>query len=232
MDLTELYRRLAVGELSNLSLAEGGVIDEEKKAEIVLYANSGLKKLYTRFLLKEDSLFIDEQIGNRTNYPLDKKYALSNTDVSDPSPRYINDIGRPFTNDVIKVMAVYDGHGCKLPINDPNRRNSVYTPQPALLQIPHPIPGAPLGILYQASHTELLVSTPLQVLELPEFLTGALTAFVASKVFSHMNTQESTAKAAEHLRNYESICIETLEQDLVPVASLTGEARFVKNGWV
>lgn len=230
MNVTELYRRLALGELSNLGLAEDEEIDPTKRPTIILYANEGLKRLYSKFLLKEDTLFID-QIAGRTSYPLDSKYAISNTDVGNTRPRFINDIGRPFNNDVIKVMAVYNDLGIKLALNDVHRYDSAHTPQPALLQIPYPVAGTPLAVLYQAAHPELSSDQPEQSLELPEFLMGALTAFIAYKVFSHMNTQESTIKAGEHLKTYESICIEAVDQDLVSAGSMTSGIRFEKNGW-
>lgn len=231
MDLAELYNRLALGELSNLSLAEGGEIADDKRSTIVLHANEGLKKLYGRFLLKEDSLLIDDQTNDRTSYYLDSRYALSNTDEGNDRPRYINDVNKPFLDDVIKVMAVFDEHGCKLPLNDPLQTCSVYTPQPTLLQVPHPSEGVVLGVVYQASHPVLSTDVPQQEIELPEFLMGALTAFIAYKVFSHMNTQENTIKGGEHLKLYEATCIDVREQDLVTVGVFTGGLRFIRNGW-
>jgi len=231
MDVTELYRRLALGELSNLAMAEGGVISETKKATVILHANEALNHLHIRFLLKEATLIV-EQSTDRTNYPLDSRYAMTNVDVGNTLPRFINDLSKPFTDDVIKAMSVYDGTGDKLPMNDPNAFNSVFTPLPAVLQVPHPSEDQPLGVVYQAAHPKLSVSTPAQVLELPEFFSGALTAYIAYKVFCQMNTQENTAKGAEHLRTYESICIEAAEQDLVTTYVSAASTRFANNGWV
>lgn len=230
MILSELFTRLALGELTNLGLAEGGVIEAGKKPQIVLHANDALKRIYTRFLLKEDTLFID-MIAGRTSYPLKKIHAQSDTDDANTAPRFINDLGRPFTEDVVKVMAVYDGQGRKFALNDPHTVLSAHTPQATLLQIPHPIGGQPLAVLYQAGHPKL-TGVEGQALELPDFLEGALTAYIAYKVFTHMNTQENTVKAGEHLKTYESICIDAVEQDLVSTGSVSGELRFEKNGWL
>ena len=231
MDVTELYRRLALGELSNLALAEGGVIADDKKATVILHANEALNHLHIRFLLKEATIIV-EQSTDRTNYPLDSRYAMTNVDPGNTLPRFLNDLSKPFTDDVIKVMSVYNSAGDKLPMNDPNAFNSVFTPLPAVLQVPHPSEDQPLGVIYQAAHPKLLTSSPAQVLELPEFFAGALTAYIAYKVFSQMNTQENTAKASEHLRTYESICLEATVQDLVTTHVSAASTRFVNNGWV
>jgi len=231
MDVTELYRRLALGELSNLAMAEGGVISETKKATVILHANEALNHLHIRFLLKESTLIV-EQSTDRTNYPLDSRYAMTNTDPTNTLPRFLNDLSKPFTDDVIKVMSVYDSAGDKLPMNDPSLFNSVFTPLPAVLQVPHPSEGQPLGVIYQAAHPKLSTTRPTQVLELPEFFVGALTAYIAYKVFSQMNTQENSAKGDAHLRTYESICVEATEQDLVTTYVSAAGTRFVNNGWV
>jgi len=231
MDLERLYRRLALGELSNLSMAEGGFIDDEKKPAIVLYANEALRRLHTKFLLKEDSLFV-EMIAGRTRYPLQSLYARSNTDVSNTRPRYINDTGRPFTDDIIKVLSVRNRFGVEQPLNDPGKWHSVFTPQPTMLQIPDAADGHPLAIAYQAYHAPLNFEEEDQAIDLPEFLMGALVSYISYKVFSTIGTQESNVKAGEHLKTYESICIEAVEQDLVTSGATSGDIRFHNNGWV
>ena len=77
MNLPDLYKRLALGELSNLAMSEGGDILEAEREKIVLHANEALKQLYTKFQLREETLFL-EQKGFLTNYYLSSKYAQSN----------------------------------------------------------------------------------------------------------------------------------------------------------
>lgn len=232
MNLTELFNKLALGELSNLALAEGGVIAEGNKESIVLHANAGLELLYSRFLLKDGALVIHQQTNDRTSYPLDSDYAQSNTNPANTKPRYIIDLAEPFTDDVVKILAVYDEFGNKLPLNEPDNPASLFTPQPTILQVPHPSEGKPLSVMYQAAHPKVRLTTPSTELELPRFLHGALTAFIAHKVFGFMNTQESNAKSRDHLNTYESICVAAIEQDLISAGWNTGTTRFIRNGWV
>lgn len=231
MDLTELYERLALGELSNLALAETGTVSDEKRPSVVLYINEGLHRLYNRFHLKQDYLLL-ELSGHRTRYLLDSRHALSNTDPSNTRIRYINDIGRPFTDDIVKVLKVDDVYGISIPLNKPGDPASLFTPRPDVLEVPYPQAGMPVAVTYQAQHPKLSVERPNQELELPEFLVGALSSYVAHKVFTHMNTQESTVKAAEHLAVFEAICVEAKEQDLITTGEATSSIRFDKNGWV
>lgn len=243
MDLNELYRRLAVGELSNLALADSatGTIDEASHGKIVLYTNEALKKLHTRFLLKDSTLILVQQ-GYRTRYQLSSKYAVSNYAADAGHDFYIQDTpSEPFQDDVLKVLAVYNRHGREMPLNKASQLsvanlrgelNAVFTPQPTLLQVPHPEDGAPLGVQYQSGHRQLTADEPTQEVEIPEFLAEALTGYIASRVFSHMNTQENTAKAQEHMNTFETICVEAVEQDLVSTGTLTSSVRFSENGWV
>lgn len=231
MNLTDLYSRLALGELSNLAMAEGGEILEDEQAKIVMHANASLKRIYSRFCLKTADLILIQK-GYLTRYLLTKKYAVSQFVEDAGHSFYIDDTGRPFENDLLKVLEVWDGYGNKLPLNDQHMWTGVFTPQANLLQVNHPVDGEPLSVHYQASHPVLLVDEPEQILELPDFLEAALTSHIAHLVFKFMNTQESSAKAVEHFRSYEAICVEAAEQDLVTTGGTTSGIRFEKNGWV
>lgn len=231
MNLLDLYQSLALGELSNLALSVEGTILEEERLKIVLHANEGLKRLYTRFLLKESDLYLDQR-GHLTTYSLSSKYAVSNYSAGAGHSFYINDIGNPFKDDVLRVLSAWNRLGEEVPLNKAHLWDSIFTPQPTVLQIPHPGEGKPLTIHYQAAHPKLSVDRPQEVIELPEFLMSALSKFIASEVFTNMTTQESTAKAAEHLSKFEAICVDAVELDLVSTGGSTSGIRFIKNGWV
>lgn len=231
MNLPELYRLLALGELTNLAMSVDSTILEEERAKIVVHANEGLKKLYTRFLLKETDLYLD-LFGHITTYNLTSKHAQSNYDPNIRRSFYINDLGSPFEDDVLRVLSVWNRLGEPVPLNRQDLWHSVFTPQPTVLQIPHPGEGAPLTVHYQAAHPKLSVDDDDADIELPEFLVGALTKFIASEVYSNMNTQESTVKAGEFASKFESICVDAIALDLVSTGGSTSGTRFIKNGWV
>jgi len=236
MNLKDLYRNLALGELSNLSLASGETIIETKRSQITLFANDGLLNLHTRFVLLEKDILIEMQ-ETVTNYHLIKKYSfVHHQQETDPDPcclPYIIDtIKEPFEEDVIKIISVHNSCGISLPINDQEQICSVFTPQNNVLQVPHPIPRQALNIQYQARHTKLDHLNLNSEIKLPEILHSALRYYIAAKVFTHMNTQENTIKGQEHMLSYESACQDVIDRDLVYSSYSTTNSRFHRKGWV
>jgi hypothetical protein len=232
MLLSEFFKRLSYGELSNLSLgSEGaGTIATGKQNKIVSYTNEALLRLHSRFLLIEKDVLIEQQDG-QTLYKLDSKYALSNTSADDDDLIYINDLGDPFQNDVIKIMGVTNALGYTMVINDAEEPTSLFTPMPDTLQVPHPIQSAPLSIIYQARHPIIPYDNLSAEIMLPTILEPALSKYVSYLTYSHMNGQENTVKAAEHMSAYESICVEINANDLMSSSHSTTNTRFEKGGW-
>jgi hypothetical protein len=237
MNVSDLFTRLALGELSNLALAGSGVISLEKQPTIVMYANEALLRLHTRFLLREKDLILEMRDGT-TMYHLLKRFAYSQYDPDNPPSKwnmpYIMDLGRePFDEDVIKVLSVYDHQGNHLPLNDSERSDSVFTPQSLILQVPFTEGGHTLAVSYQARHPIIPGSDYGNFdIVLPECLESALCAYIASKVFMHMNTAESTAKGQEHSFTFDKLCQEVIEMDLVSTTSSITNTRFQKRGFI
>lgn len=230
MYVTDLYEELSYGELSSLAMAvEGaGTIQEEKRPQIIRFANDALVLLYTRFVLKQSDLLI-EQYEHITNYHLIERFTESNGAEEEPY-LYIKDLaGEPFKADVAKILKVFNIHGTELPLNDANARNSLFTPQNNVLQVPEPKAGKPLNVLYQAFHPKLKEDD--DEIVLPVALHNAFRSYIAYKVFSAIGTQESTAKAQEHLGNYEAQCGLATDKDLVNTSVSETNTRFEKRGW-
>lgn len=236
MNLNDLFRDLALGELSNLSLVENDTIVPQKRPKIVSYANEGLLALHSTFVLKEKDMLVEMREGV-TNYHLLKRYAWSQYNEDNPPDRwnmpYIMDmVSDPFQEDVIKILAVYNSFNQRMPLNDHENARSVFNPQSNLLQVPYPIPGQALAIEYQARHTLLDHCECDEDILIPDVLWRALKAYIASKVCSHMNTQEMTAKGQEHMIIYDTICQEVVDMDLVNTSSSSTNSRFQKRGWI
>lgn len=240
MKISELFRRLSYGELSNLSLAgEGsGFINPDNHPQMIQYTNEALLRLYSRFtLLNKDVLL--EQVGHITNYHLIPRYAESSR--SDARYPYIKDLpGEPFTGDVIRILEVFNQLG-RLPLNDMNHALSVFTPTPDTLQVPNPVEGAPLSVMYQARHPVLNdIKEPTeadsvltdQEITLPFFLEGALTNFIAYKVYSHMNGADNMVKSQEYNATYETICLDVETRDLVNQTIATSHHKLEQRGFV
>lgn len=232
MNIEELFADLSYGELSSLNLAgEGdGTIADAGKERIIRFANDGLLKLHTRFILKESDVLI-ELVDWITNYHLLKKFAESQADTSTQVP-YIKDLWRePFQEDVIRILSVFNSYGCELPLDDEGNPASVFKPQGNVLQVPHPVSGVALSVVYQAKHAPLTLDNLNQEIELPDVLTPALRSWIAYRAFGQLNTQESQAIAQGHEAAYEATCTEVVQQDLVSTSLSRSSQRFDKNGW-
>jgi hypothetical protein len=236
MKLQELFSSLALGELSNLAMAENGngSLTTASRPRIVACANEALIRLYSRFVLRERELILEMQ-ENITLYWLKTQHALSYVPQSvneGTFPKYIIDSqAEPYQGDLLKILSVVDDLGSKVPLNDSSHPESVFTPQYNLVQIPVPIPERRLSVIYQAKHIPLTGNLT-QEIELPYVLFGALSAYIAYKVFSYMNTADGSAKSLEYAALYEKICAEAVDRDLVNTSMSTTNTRFNQAGWV
>lgn len=242
MKISELFRRLSFGELSNLTLSgEGsGTIVDARHPQLIQYINEGLLRLFSRFALRENSVII-EQVDHITSYHLKRQYTESaQVDTLLVPYPYIKDmVGDPFEEDVIRILEVQDSAGNKRPLNDVGNINSVFTPAPTTLQVPYPVTGQALEILYQARHP-IIRDAPLveeenildQVIELPFFLEGALQGFIAAQVYGHMNSVEASNKSIEYLKKVELICQEVEQKDLAGQSFLNTHFKFEDRGFV
>lgn len=233
MNIEQLFTDLSFGELSSLALAnEGdGTITDAGKERVIRFANDGLLKLYTRFILKQNDVLID-LVDWITSYHLLKKFAQSQADTSTQTVLYIRDLPlEPFEEDSIRILNVFNSHGVLLPLNDEDNPHSVFT-QGNVLQVPRPKTGVALSVMYQAKHPQLILDDLTQEIELPDVLVPALRAWIAARTFGQMNTQESMGIAGTHETAFENICAEVIQQDLVSTSISTTGKRFEKNGWI
>jgi len=235
MNIEELFQTLSLGELSNLSMAQSGsgTIIEEKQATILKHANEALLRLYSKFVLKETSLILLQK-HDVTMYQLLAKRALSYTPgTGEPSvTRYIIDTPEePFQDDVIRILKVFNDCGVEKPLNAEDNPWSLFTPRTKTLQIPKPFQDQKLAVSYQAKHPKLNIDTPQQILEIPEVLEAALTAFIAANVFTDMGTQESLVRGQNLMLKYEVLCSEVEEKDTVAISNVMSATVFEKNGW-
>ena len=209
-----------------------GNVPEEHQSRIVGLINSGLLRLYSRFNLQEKAVIID-LLPDRNYYPLHSKHAISQQGQPGAGDTFIRDsVECPFVEDVLRVLSVTSDAGCRLPINDEGRGNSVYLPKPDTVQIPHHVGYSSLAIIYQATHQKLSHTELDSVIGLPIQLVPALQAFVAWKVFSAIGTEEANLKALEHQNVYEALCREVEAMDLVSTSRSVTSHKFCLRGWI
>lgn len=231
----DVFRTLAQGHLSNLAMATeaetDGLIREKDRNKLVGYMNTGLLRIYSRFCLLEKVLMM-QQYEHITQYHLDKRYAMFNEDRPAENSPYILDLpNEPFLDDAIKILSVYDKEGTELPVNDGNNPLSVFTPYPTTLQVPNPVDETPMSLVYQAAHPKLALNVFNSEIFIPLVLEEALLSFVASQVFSHMNTQEGTAKGQEHLANYELVCAQVEGKSHADISAPDNDEKFSARGF-
>jgi hypothetical protein len=253
MLLSALFRRLSFGELSNLAISNSGsgTIVEAKYPQLIQYVNTALIDIFTRFVLSEKEVIIEQVEGLTMYHLLAKHSATVGTEVN----KYIIDSEEDtFRDDIaIRIREVWgvanptnpaeddevEEDPIKFPLNDAEHDYSLFTPSPLSLQVPEPVAGEPLSIIYQAYHpplvdeedeevTELLD----QVIDIPHYLDNALTKRVASEVFSHMNGQENILKGQEYLAAYEKACFEIEERDLANQSAHTSHDKLEQRGFV
>lgn len=230
MKLLDLYERLSFAELSNLAIGmEGaGTIRDEDQRKVLIHTNDGLLQLYSRFILKTKYLLIEEQ-EHITQYHLIEKFTESQNCVEYP---YIKDMAADrFTGDLIRILEVYDDCGNQFALNDTEDCHSLFTPSPQTLQIPNPRTGRPKHILYQARHDIILEILENTWVEVPFVLEGALQAYIAHKIFSHMNGQENLLKSQDHFTTYERICQEVEAKDLVSTSVSNSSNKLTERGF-
>jgi len=231
MQLNDLFNMLAYGELSNHHMASAGdgTLLLAKRPQIVHFANEALTRLYTKFVLKEKSCIVELQEGN-TLYRLLPEYSTTGFDNSVVDAPYIRDtVNEPFLDDVLKVLAVYTNYGGQRPLNDSNNCWSVNTPTVKTLQVNMVRSNEVLAVTYQAKH--VILDGTNQEIELPSPLHGALTAFIAYKVYFNMNTPESQTVSQGHLAMFNSICADTTEADALNLSISGVNTRFNLGGW-
>lgn len=233
LTVEELCRQLSYGRFSNLAIGNEGVgtVRESDLNKVISGLNSALTRIYSRFALSEKQVMIVQQ-AHITNYHLDKRFALCNPERLPEHVPYILDLpNEPFINDAIKIIAVFDSLGSVIAINDETHPFSLFTPSPTTLQIPLPKHDEPMSVQYQAAHPRLEYGVKQTEVIVPLVLEEALLSYTAYSIYSNMNTQESTVKAAEHLQMYEVVCTEVESQGYASIAS-QGSNKFTTRGFV
>jgi hypothetical protein len=235
MNVSDLYAKLSYGELSNLSIGTegGGTILEARRPQIIQFANSALTRLYSRFILRQGNILIQEYTS-LSMYELSSRYAATNPDPIEDDILFILDTeSNPFQDDVVKILAVYDMCGLPYALNDEDVCTSLFTPQPHILQIPCPVDERKVSLVYQAQHSPLTGDDPdNELIYLPKTLEDAMTAYIAHMVYLGMNGQEHRVTAGDHLDRYEGICMEVLDKDLVNSSLSNSGTKFDKRGFV
>lgn len=216
MQLSTLYENLYYGELNNLIMdsVTPGVLPTSLAKKVVSYLNQSLTAIYSRLSLLEKEVIIEAQ-DEIFIYYLQKKYAVQDSTVMPANMKYIRDTeDDPFTEDVLRIIAVYDELGTQLSLNEPGDAASLYTPKFNAIQIPTPVTGNTYTVLYQANHPKVDGKLMAAEIMLPAYLEIGLRAHIAGLLFGSMNGQEHVARALDHMATYETVMGQAEGKDL------------------
>lgn len=238
MNVQECLDHLAVSELSNSGWIneDTGTFDEKDAKKIIALMNEALLRLYTKYILKEEAIFVELQ-ANKTTYILTSDHISQGFDCPDhPGQpdynKYIRPMaGKPFCDDIIKILTVTLPNGNQLPLNNPSEPFSVYTPSFNVLQVPTPFSHGVLAVSYQAKHFTLDYEHLDRELELPETLYGAFFAYVAYLAYGNINTQEAVGNSQKYLVLFNDILTDNFLMDTLNQTISQTNTKFQMNGW-
>lgn len=213
MKLQTVIDHLKTGEFQFTNLGDN---DEENVSSnnlpmIVNNINLALIDLYKRFNLSLRELYV-QQYAQIQKYKLSSEHAQSNT-TSEELKYLIDTDDDPFTDDILQILEVFNEVGCKLPLNDSNDCNSLFTPKHNVLQIPCPVDENAVVIVYRAA-PELLKSTCnlSAEVDLPITFLEALLYYVAYRLKSSRPDQESQNEGNNYFAKYnEAIAVIKVE---------------------
>ena len=162
MTVADVLEDVKYGELAQLGVIKKlGVAATQEAAErqILTYINLGLIELYKRFDMRTEQTVItmDEDI---TLYTL----TVANIyDDPDNLTGYLDTVLSGFNS----ITAVYDEVGLPVAFNDEDDPLSVNTPSFNVLQVPNPVTGEGLFVLYSAAPDRLQWVADLATVDVP-----------------------------------------------------------------
>lgn len=235
MTVRELMKFLSLSELSNLTVTdtkdeeESGIKQKYQNA-IVTFIYEGLNKLYANYYLKEDSIYL-EVIDGKTRYEITSEHLLGE-DLEADYDHYLWKPGKkPFNNDILRIIRIIDSTGRILPLNNPEKFNSVFTPLYNCIDIQNLTDEHELEIIYAAKHPSISYEENTE-LELPISLFPAIRAYVAYLVHMNMNTETAVQNAQKYLNQYNLIITENIQSDAAFTKVDDRACKFVLGGWV
>lgn len=229
--LGEVFRDLSYGHLANLKVGGEGMgnIPDTHQERILALVNSGVKKLASRFVVREESLVLRGTKG-KLDYSLVPERADNNAELGE---KYITDTAEaPFTDRIQSVLIILDENDEELILNNREIQGSVMIKGKTELRFSEMDKDQTFEVIYQPHSEPLETVDPDQEIILPEVLYEALEAYVGQRVLGSMNGEEHSAKASELLMTYELICKEALDRGLVQLSVVGGNSKLDNRGFI
>jgi len=234
MFLSELFEHLASGELSQLSMGDIDdlIIQVEDYPKIIPSVNLALTEIYKRFPINIDELIL-VQYEHISTYHLNKRFAQTNTESSEPY-KYIDDTQfLPFNDNILKVEQVFNEIGVELSLNEEvdygefsvfgndisepfrgrhidHHIQSVKTPSYNTIQIlPAPIEDNNLLIKYRAHHKHIPASAniiPGEIeLNIPTAMLEPLLLYIGGRIHANLGGEDPNSGMG-FIQRFEASC--------------------------
>ena len=215
--VADILEGLAVGKLSNLSLADeaNAAIIEAKIPQVITALNDVLLRLHVRFVV-EGELNL-RMIGTRKLYPLTAAGSIQ----GNPDGWIEDTAEAPFVHHVMQVLTVSDVDGWPVDFGNSFNNKGVKIIGADTVQLTSFDLKGPLKVTYRRGHEKISLFPDLDVavVDLPEPLFNPLYAGIAAHIFGNMSGPEHLAKSGEQWQMFEALCNE------VALTDATGETR-------
>ena len=237
---SELIRRLAYGELSNLKMASAGdgTILAADRPKVLFQINNALTELFTTYSLSKKELIVNTT-PEITNYYLRSEFAVSNLASTQPV-KYLDDSGvQNWDGRIVKVLSVFNAFGQELFLNKVQEPLSLFTPEYDCLQITANHETTQFWVIFQALHpivnyapapADPVVDTPIE--GLPPSLEKPLELLVASKIFGNIAGQANMTKSAMLQQQYDNLLTKTEFRDSASTSENMSNGKLDQNGFV
>ncbi len=202
MILSELFSYIAELDSASIDLdTDGdGVIVAANYNKVIKAINLGLLQLYAEFPVREKMLVV-QLYAHITEYHLVDDFADSNVGSIEVYKYIMDTTFDPYSNDVLKILAVLDEGGEQLPLNQNNQEWSIFTPAFNVIQHPYPDDSNAIFVMYRARHPEIASNVTISTydVEIPPQILPLLLLFVHHKLLASINPKESMAKLQEYM---------------------------------
>lgn len=233
MNTNQLLTELSFGELSTLSLSnEGdGTIRKSDYGKMLAFINDALQVFHNRFKINEKVVIV-ELNEYTTTYHLLPRFAVSQQPQEDVIFAYVRDLPHsPFKGDVNKIIAVWDSEGNERAINDEAKENSIFIMQKNSFTVPNPVNGIQLYIHYLPAPIPITRDNLDMELDIPDVIIPALKAYIASKVFMSIGSNDSIRLSHEYQSRY-LLMVNELQATDITSGSRHIENPFEDRGWI
>jgi len=210
MFLADIFQYLSRGELSQFAVGteNSGRVSEDDYEQLITHINLGLTNLFSRLPIKQKQQIFTLK-ANQTEYTVD--------------------------SDVLRIEEVYSEAGNKFALNDSSDEDSLFTPAFNTLQVPAPVDGNRIAVLYRANHERIPAKRGIDpksvVLDMPDILIEPLLAYVVSRVMQSRGTAESISEANAYMQKYEML-LQQIQISGLYTADMQTNTKLRDNGWV